>query len=68
MIAKSIEPVLLFSIDPVQLSKFDHVQLVQLFSFDPESLNLNNLGIPDTRPQAYTTNFMESIVLLNVDV
>jgi hypothetical protein len=38
----------------------------QLFSFDPESRDGNNLGIQDLTPAAYTTNFfMDSLVLLN---
>ena len=38
---------------------------VQLFSFDPKSLDKNNLGIQDPMPEAYTANFIESLVLLN---
>ena len=38
---------------------------VQLFSFDPKSLDKNNLGIQDPLPEAYTANFIESLVLLN---
>ena len=36
----------------------------QLFSFDPESRDENNLGILDPTPEAYIANFMESLVLL----
>ncbi|KAL4607526.1 hypothetical protein ACB092_09G181200 [Castanea dentata] len=37
---------------------------VQIYSFDPESLNVNYLS-RDYEPKAYTANLMESLVLLN---
>ncbi|XP_065638377.1 uncharacterized protein LOC136071255 [Quercus suber] len=38
---------------------------VHIISFDSESLNEENLGIPQTRDVIYTADFGESLVLLN---
>ena len=38
---------------------------VHIISFDSESLNEENLGIPQTRDVIYTADFVESLVLLN---
>ncbi|XP_075637224.1 F-box/kelch-repeat protein At3g06240-like [Castanea sativa] len=37
----------------------------ELILFDPKSLDEKNIGIGDLRPETYTANLMESLVLLN---